>query len=122
MNTKASFITVVAAATLSLGGVAVAQSIANPPSSTAGHGCTATANAMRGGNMSASPSGTACGPEATANTAAVVAPAAPAALVAPAAPVAQSAATTSMDSTSGMGSSGASAGQAPMRVARADRN
>ena len=67
MNTKTILTTLMAASTLAAGGFAFAQ--ANPPSSTPGNNCTATGNAMRGGNMSASPSGTACASASTAATA-----------------------------------------------------
>ncbi|WP_048439437.1 hypothetical protein [Caenimonas sp. SL110] len=103
----------IAAATLAAGGFAVAQS--NPPTSTPGAGCTATANAMKGGNLGGTATNKDC-VSSPATTAVVPAPApmvsttpAPAPMVAntpaPAPMVAQ-----------------APARPAPMRVARADRN
>lgn len=111
MNTKTTLSTLIAAATLTMGGFAVAQ--ANPPTSTPGNGCTATANAMKGGNMGSSPSAIECATPAGAPTAA-------AATGSTTAAPATSARTTAADS-SAMGSSGA-ARAAPMRVAKADRN
>jgi hypothetical protein len=65
---KTTLTTLAAAVTLVAAGVAVAQGTDPrfvPPSSTAGNGCTATANAMRGGNLSASPTAKPCvAPEA----------------------------------------------------------
>jgi hypothetical protein len=127
MNTKTTLSTLIAAAALAAGGLAMAQ--ADPPSSTPGNNCTATGNAMKGGNMSASPSKSACGPEATANTATVMPAAAPAtAAVAPApAPAAAVATTepapsaTTADTTS-MGNTAAAPAPKRMRVAKADRN
>ena len=60
MNTKLSLTTLVAAATLAIAGVAVAQSVPitqskDAPSSTMGAGCTATGNAMRAGNLGGDP-------------------------------------------------------------------
>jgi hypothetical protein len=77
MNKKMWFTSLAAAAALTAGGVALAQSTANPPTSTPGAGCTATGNAMRGGNLGGPPMATGCPQGATAGTAAV-APAAPA--------------------------------------------
>lgn len=99
-----------AATGLALGSLAFAQ--ANPPTSTAGAGCTATANAMRGGNLGGTPSTTAC--TTSANTAASANAAADTAAV-PA-------------GSAGMGASAADSGTAVsantgarMRPARADR-
>ena len=62
---KFSLTTLVAAATLAIGGIAVAQTpitqSADAPSSTAGAGCTATGNAMRAGNLGGDPMAT-CNP------------------------------------------------------------
>jgi hypothetical protein len=120
MNTKMSLATLLAAAALAAGGVAFAQ--ANPQTSTAGNNCTATGNAMRGGNLGGQPSNTACTDRPAANAAA------PAATTA-----APMAATTTPPSGSNMGAAPAAdttataapaapAPAAPMRVARADRN
>jgi hypothetical protein len=106
MNTKISLTTLIAAATLAAGGVAMAQPGPDMgeyvPSSTAGAGCTATANAMRAGNLGGSPSRTACPNWGS--------------------PSAEMAAGTTTNGTSGMGNSGAMANSAPTRVAPADRN
>jgi hypothetical protein len=110
---KTTFTTFIAAAAFAAAGIAVAQTSANPPSSTPGNGCTATANAMRGGNMSANPSGKACA-DGTTPTAAT---AAPAATTAQTAPAASTSSTTTMGNTAPAADTGA-----PTRVARADRN
>lgn len=110
-NTKMSLTTLIAAATLAIAGVAMAQS--NPPSSTAGAGCTATANAMRGGNLGSSPSDIAC------TTAGAKTAAAPAVTTTTEAAPATN---TSMAGSAGTSNSGAMANSAPTRVARADRN
>ncbi|WP_395686206.1 hypothetical protein [Caenimonas koreensis] len=52
MNIKLTLTTLAAAATMAVGGLAIAQG--NPVTSTPGAGCTATANAMRGGNLGGS--------------------------------------------------------------------
>lgn len=49
MKTKLTITTLIAAATMAVAGLAIAQG--QPVTSTAGNGCTATANAMRGGNL-----------------------------------------------------------------------
>jgi hypothetical protein len=113
---KTTLTTLAAAAAFAVAGLAVAQTNANPPSSTPGNGCTATANAMRGGNMSANPSGKACNDQAT-PTAATAAPAT----------TAQTAPSTGMSSGSTtMGNTASttdmSAPARTSRVARADRN
>lgn len=110
MNTKLTLTTLIAAAALSAGGFAVAQSSA--PTSTPGNGCTATANAMKGGNMGSSPSAIACADGTT--------PTAAAATGTTSATPAAGATTTAADS-SAMGNSGAKRA-APLRVAKADRN
>ena len=68
MNTKFTFTAIVAAATLATAGFAVAQT------STPGAGCTATANAMRGGNLGGSATNKDC-VSSPASTAAMPAPA-----------------------------------------------
>jgi len=109
-----------AAAIVALAGVATAQvAQTNPPTATAGNGCTATGNAMRGGSMSAHPSNIPCGAAAAA-PAAVITPieSAPAVAVQPPAqpaPVAQAAPAAPMAQEPPVQA-------APMRVARADRN
>ena len=113
MNTKFSIATLLAAVALAAGGIAVAQ-----PSSTAGHGCTATANAFRGGNMSAQPATGAVTCTSQGATAAVVAPAPATAIVETApAPLAAAPVVTTQ-----MGATGPVESPAPVRVARADRN
>jgi hypothetical protein len=77
MKKKMWITSLVAGVALAAGGVALAQSTANPPTSTPGAGCTATGNAMRGGNLGGEPMATGCPQGATAGTAAA-APAAPA--------------------------------------------
>ena len=115
MNTKFTLTTLIAAATLAVGGFAVAQS--NLPTSTAGNGCTATANAMKGGNLSASPANIGCtsASNATAPAAAVMTEPATASSGAPV-------------NTTGMGAPAAVAQPSPaapmdqpVRMARADR-
>ncbi len=113
---KSTLSTLIAAATLAVSGIAFAQTTANPPTSTPGAGCTATANAMKGGNLGGSPSDTACtSAGARATAAAAPAPATTAAATTDATPMANSSA-----KSSSMGAAPAKA--APMRVARADRN
>ena len=114
MNTKTSLSALVAAVTLVASGVAMAQ--ANPPTSTAGAGCTATANAMKGGNLgsTASPNIN-CADGATARTAAA----------APATTTAEPAAAVSTTAPAADSSTMGAAGAAPVRktrVARSDRN
>ena len=107
MNTKTILSTLIAAATLAAGGLAMAQ--ADPPSSTPGNNCTATGNAMRGGNMSASPSKTACAGSGATTAAATT--------------KTEPATTASTADTSSMGNTAAApAAKKPMRVAKADRN
>jgi hypothetical protein len=114
MKTNMSLTTLIGAAALVIGSVAVAQStaVAPPPTSTAGNGCTATANAMKGGNLGGQASAIACDEKA--------------------APVA-AARTTTTETVSTTTTSPAAAPiamsntaepvrKAPMRVARADRN
>jgi hypothetical protein len=115
MNTKLTLTALAAAATLAIGGIAMGQ--VNPPTSTPGAGCTATGNAMKGGNLGGSPTNKDCGPGTTAATTGAV--------VTPAAPAAASTAPADTGSTA----SAAPAGTAPMasgptgaKVARADRN
>ena len=118
MKTTPCLYTLIAAATLAIGGNALAQ--ASPPTSTAGAGCTATGNAMRGGNLSGSPSDKACG-GATAAATGTNAPAA-------AAPMATAPAATAPAASTGMGAPAttsetpAAPARAPVRVAKADRN
>jgi hypothetical protein len=78
MNKKMWFTSLAAAAAIAAGGVALAQTTANPPTSTPGAGCTATGNAMRGGNLGGAPMATGCPQGATAGTAAVAPAPAPA--------------------------------------------
>jgi hypothetical protein len=108
MNTKITLSTLIAAATLAAGGFAVAQS--TPPTSTPGAGCTATANAMRGGNLGGQATNKECGTADTAKTAA--APAGPA--------TTETTTSAGAADSSTMGNTGATA--APARVAKADRN
>ena len=114
MTTKLSLTTLAAAAAFALAGVATAQTTsapANPPTSTAGNGCTATGNAMRGGNLGGTATNKDCGTPAT--SAAVVAPAA------------TTETTTSTTTSAGAGSAPveqAPAAAKPVRTARADRN
>jgi hypothetical protein len=113
MTTKLTLTALVATATLAIGGFAIAQTPADAPTSTPGRGCTATANAMRAGNMGASATNKDC----------VSAPTTTAA--APAAPITQATTASSSDSpttSSAMGASADTSSPAPMRVARADRN
>lgn len=112
MNTKMSLTTLIAAATLAFGGVAIAQ-----PSSTAGAGCTATANAMRGGNLGSSPSDIGCTTAGAKTTAAapVAATATPVA-----APAAAPMTTTTTTSTAVAADTGNSVAK-PVRMARAPR-
>lgn len=116
MNTKKTLTTLIAVATLAIGGVAMAQ-----PSSTAGAGCTATANAMKGGNLGGSPSDigcttagsartTAAAPVATTTTTKVEAPAATSMATSATAPAPM---TTAAEPTR--------VARAPVRVARAPR-
>ncbi|MBI5275750.1 MAG: hypothetical protein HY854_04760 [Burkholderiales bacterium] len=120
MYTKTTLTTLAAAVSLVAAGLAFAQGTDPrelPPSSTAGNGCTATANAMRGGNMSASPTAKPCiaEPAPIAAAPAVVAepPAVMGAAPAPAAPAPVAAAPTPAP---------AEPTPAPMLVAKADRN
>jgi hypothetical protein len=115
MKTNTTFTTLIAGALLVIGSVAVAQSTAGapPPTSTAGNGCTATANAMKGGNLGGQASAIACNEKAapvaaartttteTVSTTTVSQPANPPAIVSSNEPAPKA---------------------APMRVARADRN
>ena len=111
MNTKLTFNALIAAATLAAAGVAMAQ--ANPPTSTPGAGCTATANAMRGGNLGGSATNKDC-VSPGASTAA-----APAATTA--APATTASTTTSATESTAMGNTAAKPAK-PMRVAKSDRN
>jgi hypothetical protein len=89
MNPKSAAFSLVAAASVIFAAAAVAQQTESNITSTPGNGCTATANAMRGGNLSANPTNKACA-DAAAPVAAV--PAQPAVVAtpqpAPAAPMA----------------------------------
>lgn len=114
MNTKMSLTTLIAAATMAFGGVALAQT--TPPTSTAGAGCTATANAMKGGNLGGSPSSTACGTTANAAPAATTTTG-----TAPMTSNTTSTASTDMGAASTMGTTAAAAPSRPVRVARAAR-
>jgi hypothetical protein len=117
MNTKMSLTTLLAAATLAIGGAAIAQ--ANPQTSTAGNNCTATGNAMRGGNLGGHASNTACTDRPAANAAApAAATAAPMAATTPPPASTNMGAAPAADNTA----AAAPAPAAPMRVARADRN
>ncbi len=109
MNMKMSLTTLIAAATLAAGGVALAQT--TPQTSTAGAGCTATGNAMKAGNLGGSPSKTACATKASETTAAVTTGSTPS----DPAPIASTAAPATM------GNSGSVASPAPAPVARAPR-
>lgn len=117
MNTKLSFTTLIAAATLGFGGFAMAQ-----PTSTPGAGCTATANAMRGGNLGSSPTDAAC--TTAGSKAATPAAAAATTTTTQAAP----STTSNAAVTSGMGTTAVVAERAPVRTTRvaraprADRN
>jgi len=122
MNTKTSLSALVAAVTLVVSGAAMAQ--ANPPTSTPGAGCTATANAMKGDNMGGHPSTTACADQPKAAAAAVAVPA-PATAAAPAPATTNStesvASTAPRADSSAMGAAGTKHVR-KHRVARADRN
>lgn len=107
MKTKTTLGTLIAAAAFAASGLAVAQT---EPSSTAGNNCTATGNAMKGGNMSANPSKTACGTQGSANTAAAATTG-----TTTAEPATSTAGTTAMGNTTAPATK-------PMRVAKADRN
>jgi hypothetical protein len=113
MKTNMSLTTLIGAAALVIGSVAVAQSTtgAPPPTSTAGNGCTATGNAMKGGNLGGQASSIACDEKAktAATTTTTTTETASATTANTAAPVA-------------MGNSGEPVRKAPVRVARADRN
>lgn len=118
---KFSLAGLITVAALAAGGVAVAQ-----PTSTAGNGCTATANAMKGGNLGGTASSKECGTTPVANTA--VAPAAQ--MTTQAAPMTTTT-TNSTKSDTAMTGSSSMGGSAPMatsrptrvaRAARADRN
>ena len=121
MNISTSLALPVAAAILAIAGVATAQvAQVNPPTATAGNGCTATGNAMRGGSMSAHPSNIPCGTAAAAPAATITpiqsAPPVAVQQAAQPAPVAQAAPAAPMVAQE------PPAKPAPMRVARADRN
>lgn len=105
----------IAAATLAAGGLAVAQS--TPPTSTPGAGCTATANAMKGGNLGGTATNKDC--VSTPATAAAAPSTAPMTTAAPAPAPAPMAATPSAPAPM---VAETPARPAPMRVARADRN
>ena len=117
MKTKNTLTALIAAAALSVAGLAVAQSTPKVLSSTAGDKCTATGNAMRAGNLGGSPSTTACNDTGNAKTAA-----------APAATATTDTTTSAGASTLGsstMGNTASTNAPAPTRVARvarADRN
>lgn len=115
MKTNMSLTTLIAAATMAFGGVALAQTM--PPTSTAGAGCTATANAMKGGNLGGSPSSTACGTTANAAPAAATTTTG----TAPMTSNTTSAASTDTGAASTMGTTAAAAPSRPVRVARAAR-
>jgi hypothetical protein len=102
---KFTLTTLIAAASLTAAGFAIAQ--ANPPTSTAGAGCTATANAMRGGNLGSTATNKDC-VSASASTAA--------------APAATTTTTEVAPSTTTSSSSDMGAPAAPTRMAKADRN
>jgi hypothetical protein len=107
MKSKPTLTTLIATAGLLAGAAALAQKVQIPDemrTSTPGAGCTATANAMRGGNLGGSPNPNACA-DAPA-TAAAVAPAGASGLA----------------GSSAMGNTAAAAGSAPAREPRADRN
>lgn len=114
-NTKMSLTTLIAAATLAVSGLAMAQS--NPPTSTAGAGCTATANAMKGGNLGSSPTGVDC------TTAGAKTAAAPAAVTTRTTESAASTPSTTMSGSSAtvMSDSDTKVARAPVRMARAAR-
>lgn len=117
MTTKMSLTTLLAAAILAFGGVATAQ-----PTSTPGAGCTATANAMRGGNLGSSPSDIGCTTAGAKNAAAPVAAPVAATAMPAAAPAAAPVTTTMTTSTAvAADNSGARTVRAPIRVARAPR-
>jgi hypothetical protein len=120
MKTNMSITALIGAAALVIGGVAVAQSTtgAPPPTSTAGNGCTATGNAMKGGNLGGHASAIACDEKGmpVAATRTTTTETASTTSVAPAAAAAPAAAPTAMASPS------EPVRKAPMRVARADRN
>ena len=82
MNKKMWFTSLAAAAAFAASGIVLAQSTAPttsyPPTSTPGAGCTATGNAMRGGNLGGEPRATGCPQGTTAGTAAVAPAPAPA--------------------------------------------
>ncbi len=118
MKTKTTLGALIAAAAFATAGLAVAQ---NEPTSTAGNNCTATGNAMKGGNMSASPSKTACGAQGSANSAAATTTTTSTNNTASTAP-ADSAASANTAGTTAMGNTTAPSSAQPMRVAKADRN
>jgi len=108
MKSKPTLTTLIATAGLLAGAAALAQKVQIPDemrTSTPGAGCTATANAMRGGNLGGSPNPNACA-DAPATAAAAAAPAGASGLA----------------GSSAMGNTGAAAGSAPAREPRADRN
>lgn len=113
MTTKSTLHTLIAVATLAAAGVAFAQS--QPPTSTPGAGCTATANAMRGGNLGGTATNKDC---VSAGAKTAVVPAAPVA----AAPAAAPAVVEATPSTSTAMGAPEAAPAKPMRIARADRN
>ena len=111
MNTNTTLGTLIAAAALAASGFAMAQ--ADTPSSTAGNNCTATCNAMKGGNMSASPSKTSCGTQGSANTAAADTTSTT---------TAEPATSASTAGSTAICNTAAAPSTQPMRVAKADRN
>lgn len=129
MTTKTTLTSFIAAAACVIGTVAMAQTAVVPadqaPTSTPGAGCTATGNAMRGGNMGGDASATACAPKAkgiaatpsTTSTPAVVGSTSSPATVAPS----YSGSTASTASTDTTTASNQPA-PAKTRVAKADRN
>ena len=121
MKTTPCLYTLIAAATLAIGGNALAQ--AGPPTSTAGGGCTATGNAMRGGNLGGHATNTPCGPAAAVAPAIITPVPAAAAPAAPAPVAAAPAASTGMGAPAVAAETPAApARSAPVRVAKADRN
>jgi hypothetical protein len=132
---KSTFATVATAAALAFGGIALAQSPAGTPSSsdvppktsTPGAGCTATGNALSGGNLGGPGTSKDCrgtttmGAPAAAAAPATVATPAPAPAASPAPDTsAQSAAAAPAPSTSTT-TAASSTPPPPQRVARADR-
>ena len=113
MNTKFTFTAIVAAATLATAGFAVAQT------STPGAGCTATANAMRGGNLGGDATNKDC-VSATAKSAAMPAAASTTTTSTPMAAPAPSTNTATMSDSSTVAS--ATPTRTRTRSAKADRN